>query len=246
MVAVDRRLGWCHRQPVEPLHPVPRARSTSGAGGTTTPTLDSVSIGYETDDVAPAVAIGGVEVTGTTARVSFSSTATDVARFECSLDGGAFATCASPGEFTGLAAGSHTVAVRAVDQAGNTGATLSQGFTVASVVVDTTPPDVRVIVRVVRVTRKGIVKLRLACPADETLCRVTVRLELGTRVLARKTLTIPGGKERMFALKLRKSTLRRLIRNDRLKITVRVTARDAANNARVNSKRITLLEPRRR
>jgi Glycosyl hydrolases family 16 len=219
-----------------------RALLDSGAAQTTTPTLDSVAIAYETDDVAPAVTIGGVEVTGATARVSFSSAATDVARFECSLDGGAFATCASPREYTGLAAGSHTVAVRAVDRAANTGATISQGFTVP----DVTPPDVRVTVKVVRVTAKGLVKLRLSCPADETHCRVTVQLKLGTRVLARKTLTIPGGKQRTFTLELRRSTLRRLIRNDRLRITVRVTARDAANNANVNSKRITLKEPKRR
>ena len=87
-----------------------------------TPFVESVTLGNDVDTTAPAATIGGVTVTGTTATVTFSSTATDVARFECSLDGGTFQTCTSPREFTGLSDGSHTVRVRAIDQAGNVGA----------------------------------------------------------------------------------------------------------------------------
>ena len=72
-------------------------------------------------------------MTGTTARVTFSSEAG--ARFECSLDNGPFVACTSPREYTGLTSGSHTVRVRAIDQAGNTGAAVERGF-----VVDTTGP----------------------------------------------------------------------------------------------------------
>ena len=44
----------------------------------------------------------------------------DTARFECSLDGAAFADCAAVGvSYTGLAAGDHEFAVRAIDAAGN-------------------------------------------------------------------------------------------------------------------------------
>ena len=87
------------------------------------------------DTTAPAATIGGVTVSGATATVTFSSTASDVARFECSLDSGAFATCTSPRALTGLSEGSHTVRVRAVDEAGNVGTAAQSTF-----VIDTTAP----------------------------------------------------------------------------------------------------------
>ena len=56
------------------------------------------------------------------ASFTFSS-ADGTATFECSLDGGAYAGCASSKNYTGLAAGSHTFAVRAKDPVGNVDAT---------------------------------------------------------------------------------------------------------------------------
>lgn len=54
-----------------------------------------------------------------TASVSFSFTDADPeATFECSLDGGSYAACTSPKTYSGLADGSHTFAVRAVNIAG--------------------------------------------------------------------------------------------------------------------------------
>ncbi|WP_205695643.1 glycine-rich protein [Conexibacter sp. SYSU D00693] len=55
----------------------------------------------------------------TTASIGFGSTATDVARFECQLDGGDYATCTTPKALSDLADGPHVLRVRAVDQAGN-------------------------------------------------------------------------------------------------------------------------------
>jgi hypothetical protein len=60
--------------------------------------------------------------TDTSAIFTFSADEPD-ATFECSLDATAFTVCVSPAEYTGLAAGAHTFAVRAGDPAGNTDTT---------------------------------------------------------------------------------------------------------------------------
>jgi hypothetical protein len=55
-----------------------------------------------------------------TATITFTGTdARDVASFECKLDAGSFEPCTSPKAYSGLKKGKHTVAVRAVDAAGN-------------------------------------------------------------------------------------------------------------------------------
>jgi hypothetical protein len=58
---------------------------------------------------------------GTTDSTSaaFGFAANEPSTFECSLDSGGFAACASPASYTGLGDGSHTFRVRATDAAGN-------------------------------------------------------------------------------------------------------------------------------
>ncbi|MCD9154077.1 Ig-like domain repeat protein [Aeromicrobium duanguangcaii] len=53
-----------------------------------------------------------------TASFTFDSPDSDVASYECSLDGAAFAACASPAAYSGLNGGNHTFSVRAVDEGG--------------------------------------------------------------------------------------------------------------------------------
>ncbi len=55
--------------------------------------------------------------------------------FECALDNAGFEACVSPKEISGLADGSHTFQVRAIDLAGNVGAVAQYTW-----VVDTKPP----------------------------------------------------------------------------------------------------------
>jgi hypothetical protein len=90
------------------------------------------------DTTKPDTTITGAP-TGTqpsnTATVTF--TATEAASFECAPDGAAFAACASPVTLSGLADGSHTVQVRAIDTAGNVDETPAT----ATWKVDTTAPD---------------------------------------------------------------------------------------------------------
>jgi hypothetical protein len=84
--------------------------------------------------------------------VSFSFTGSDgsgtgVASFECRLDTGAWSACTSPKAFTGLSDGSHTFAVRAIDNVGNVdGTPAAYAWTVDSNLPETvllsTPPAV--------------------------------------------------------------------------------------------------------
>ena len=55
----------------------------------------------------------------TSATFTFGSTEAG-STFACSLDNGSFAACASPKTYSGLALGTHTLAVKATDAAGNT------------------------------------------------------------------------------------------------------------------------------
>ncbi len=70
-----------------------------------------------------------------------SDVGTGIARFETRIDGGSFATATSPQTFTGLAQGSHTFQVRAVDAAGNVDPTPAS----YTWVVDTIAPDTTII-----------------------------------------------------------------------------------------------------
>jgi len=67
---------------------------------------------------------------------SFGFSDTEVgAGFRCQLDGGGFGACSSPATYSGLAEGSHTFDVVAVDTAGN-----ESGATTHTWTIDTTPP----------------------------------------------------------------------------------------------------------
>ena len=244
-----------------------RARlSTTDAQAT--PSLDSVHISYE-DYTAPSTSIADVAVNGTTATVSFSSPAPDLARFECSIDGGAFATCSSPLQLTGLAVGSHTISVRAVDNAGDLGQAGTKTFTVDAppaggggagggtgaaqqqpsggsssvATVGKTAPKVTVVARSSRVSRKGAISFRVGCPKTETTCKVTLQLKRGSTTAARKTVTVKGGETVTVTLQLTKAARLQLTKHSTLKLSTVVTARDAAGNRKTTTRPLTVRAP---
>jgi hypothetical protein len=74
-------------------------------------------------------------------NASFSFSGADsesgVASFECSLDSGAFTSCASPQPYSSLSDGSHTFQVRAIDGAGNIDPTpASYSWVISTVTLD--------------------------------------------------------------------------------------------------------------
>jgi hypothetical protein len=113
-----------------------RENTPSTPDGSTTQTVQ--------DSVDPDTSIGShPSDPSNSSSASFSFTHTDadpssgLARFECSLDGAAFATCSSPRAYSSLAEGSHSFEVRAVDNAQNT----DESPASFSWFVDTVAPD---------------------------------------------------------------------------------------------------------
>ena len=194
---------------------------------------------FVVDTTAPAATIGDVTVAGTTARVTFSGEAG--ARFECSLDNGTFQACTSPREYTGLSAGSHTVRVRAIDQAGNVGAAAERSFSIAAPQPpDTTAPKVRPKPRSVLVSNKGRFKVRLRCPSTETRCRIVLRIRYRGKTVASKAVTVLGGRTARVTLRLKPSARLALNSNGLLRVTAVTTARDAAGNRATTQTRMRL------
>ena len=72
-------------------------------------------------------------VASTSASFAFSSGESGVAGFQCSLDGGPYAACASPKSYSGLGQGARSFQVRAVDALGNPGPAATRSWTVDTV-----------------------------------------------------------------------------------------------------------------
>ncbi len=113
-----------------------RVRATDVVGNVESP---AASYTWVIDRTAPQTTIGTKPPAlsaSATANFTASSDESPVT-FECKVDGGAWAACPDPITFTGLADGSHTVLIRAVDAAGNADASpASDTWT-----IDTTAPD---------------------------------------------------------------------------------------------------------
>lgn len=111
-----------------------RARAESGLQGQPvrrTFVLDAVP-DEPADTTAPVVTISSGPAEGASVEsaptFTFTSADDDVAGYECSVDGAAFAACTSPVTL-GTEPGAHTFAVRATDESGNTGTAVTRSFT---------------------------------------------------------------------------------------------------------------------
>jgi hypothetical protein len=111
---------------------------------------------------------------------------------------------------------------------------------------DVTKPRVRIRRRTLTVSRRGMVKVRVSCPASEVRCLIDLRLYRGSRRVAGARFVVAGGKTANVPLKLRRDARRALARARVLRVTAAIRARDAAGNRRNTETRIRLLAPARR
>jgi hypothetical protein len=99
-----------------------------------------LEVGGDVDAVPVAITDGPADITDeTTALFEFAvlGGSPPAGRFECSLDGAAFAACTSSHALSGLTDGEHVLAVRFVPESGTPGAPSQERWT-----VDTEPPAV--------------------------------------------------------------------------------------------------------
>ncbi len=99
------------------------APAAGGAATAVTADTTDASPAWQVDDAAPVTNITGGPAEGSTsstdtATFSFGSSESE-ATFECRLDDGEWAACASPWETGSLTEGAHTAYVRSTDLAGN-------------------------------------------------------------------------------------------------------------------------------
>jgi hypothetical protein len=113
-----------------------QVRATDAANNVDpTPALDAFSLDTQPPDTSidsgPSGAIA-------TAKAQFAFSSNEAGSFECQLDGGSFAACASPSAID-VGQGPHTFAVRSIDLAGHAdGSPATRSFS-----VDTVGPDTR-------------------------------------------------------------------------------------------------------
>ena len=98
-----------------------------------------VHVLFAVGDITPPVTTIDSAPMGTTdltdATIAFTgsdnSGADGIDHFECQLDGGGFAPCASPATYSGLSVGAHSFEVYAVDRGGNDSTTAQANWTVS-------------------------------------------------------------------------------------------------------------------
>jgi len=99
---------------------------------------------------------------------------------------------------------------------------------------------VGLLTRRVRMSRKGAVRLRVACRTPAQDCRVRIRLRLHGRSIAQRTFTVQAGDTRRVTLTIRGAARRKVVR----KRSLRVTAVTAAANGTARTA-LRILAPRR-
>lgn len=183
-----------------------------------------------------------------TATFGFASSLSS-ATFECRLDSGTWQRCDAPARYSDLSDGAHLFEVRAGDAGGNDPSPAERSWR-----VDATAPRLLLAGRVVRLSRRGIARLRIGClgEQDET-CTGRVVLTAARRASAsqrrrvrigRKRFAVEAGRMAVVRVKVSRRGRRVVARRGRLRVRAVVGARDPAGNLTVTGRRLLLLPPR--
>ncbi len=209
--------------------------------------------------VAPSPAIVGEQV-----KLDGSSSNDDgtIARYEWDLDGnGTFETDggSSPTTTTRFASPATVLLkLRVTDADGAQSETAMSLRVLEASVVNTTAdaadavaPRVGITSRVVRMTRRGVVALRITCPVTERGCATRLSLRSAARGarsarLGNGLVELGGGQTATVRIKLARSAKALVRRNGKLRARAIAVATDRAGNVGTSSARVTIKAPARR
>ena len=106
---------------------------------------------------------------------------------------------------------------------------------------DTTKPKVAFVSKRLRV-KGGKAKLKLKCPAGESVCNGKARILVGKKVVGSIAIKLAGGQTRSFEIPLKRTTRIALSKDKdkKLAATVKITVKDAAGNTGKASKKLNL------
>jgi PKD repeat protein len=108
---------------------------------------------------------------------------------------------------------------------------------------DRTAPKVRILTSTAKMSRKGIVTIKVTCPRTERLCSGRLALRtLGARAtaLGGKALRVGGGQTATVRVKLAKSKQRLVRRKGSIRALATARVKDAAGNAGTATKRLKI------
>jgi hypothetical protein len=108
---------------------------------------------------------------------------------------------------------------------------------------DNSAPHAKIKRRRITASRKGVVVVRVKCPADEIRCDMNLKLRLRGKTIARTKFTVAGSKTAKVHLKLRRPVRRKLAAAGSLRFSAVLKAHDAAGNHRTTTKHIRVLAP---
>lgn len=197
---------------------------------------------FTVDTVAPDTSIdSGPSGSTRSATPSFALSGAGATRFECSIDGKAFAPCSSPASSGALGDGRHTFAARAIDAAGNIDPTpASRGFEI----------DRKVSGLKLRAKKKQRFKRSLAVKIKAALgepgtVRVSANAKLGRKMIKAKKANakLGGGREKLrlgASRSVNREIARALRGGGKVKLSVKATFTDTLGNRQVVKRSITL------
>ncbi len=204
-----------------------------------------------TDGTPPRSRI--TSTSGGVVRGTATDTGGRVGGVEVSTDGGAtWHPAAGRENWSHPTGGAGNAQSRAVDDSGNLegtspgGACSGGGATPGEPSAGHKAPRARVKPRRARVSRKGVVRLRVTVPGAKTTCRVLLRLRRDGRTIAKRRFVVRSGGPKTVRLRLRRSARRKLVHDRVLRVTAVASARDATGHRALTRTRIRLLAPRGR